>query len=136
VLVQQEMQVPSTMRKYLLAVGAAALLSSQASQAAPAQSAPTVDPLVALSLLGSSQSRAAVCGMSATCGLPMTAGASAASASPAVATAASAAAVQGESRQRRSGLVMALGIGGAMVLIAVLATALSGDGDGEPVSPA
>lgn len=51
----------SIRRNYVLAVGAAALLSGQAVYAAPVQPTPTVDPLVALSLLGATQSRAAVC---------------------------------------------------------------------------
>jgi hypothetical protein len=133
---QQEFRMFLTMRKCVLAAGAAALLSSQAVKAAPVQSAPAVDPLVALSILGSAQSRAAVCGTSATCGLPMMAGASAATTSPAVSTAAAAAAVQGGPDERRSGLILALAMGGAMVLIAVLAVALVGDDDDEPISPA
>ena len=50
-----------------LAAGAAALLSAQAAYAAPARALPAVNPLVSLSLLGTAQSRTAVCsaGMSA-----------------------------------------------------------------------
>lgn len=125
----------STMRNYILAAGAAALLSGQAVHAAPLQPAPAVDPLVALSLLGTTQSRAAVCGTSATCGLPMATGTSAAPASPAV-TASAAVAAQGGSGQRQSGLLMVLLIGGAMVLVAVLAATLAGNEGGQPVSPA
>ena len=124
----------STMRNYVLAAGAAALLSGQAAYAAPEQPAPAIDPLVALSLFGTAQSRAAVCGTSATCGLPMATGASAAAASPVV-TASAAVAAQGRSGQRQSGLLTVFLIGGAMVLVAVLASTLAGkDGDG-PVSP-
>jgi len=65
----------SVIRKYVLAAGAAALLSSQAVYAAPAVSASAIDPLVALSVLGTAQSRAAACA----------AGASAAAAGAAVA---------------------------------------------------
>lgn len=124
----------STMRKYVLAVGAAAFLSGQPVFAASAQPATAVDPLLALSLLGSTQSRAAVCETSATCGLPMATGVSAAAAMPAV-SASAAVAAQSVSEQRQSGLLMVLAIGGAMVLIAVLAATLAGDG-GEPISPA
>lgn len=125
----------STMRKSVVALGAAALLYGQPVYAAPVQPEPTVDALVALSVLGTAQSRAAVCGKSATCGLPMAIGASAAAASPAVTTSAAVAA-QGVSEQRQSGLLMVILIGGAMVLIAVLAATLEGNGGGEPISPA
>lgn len=67
-------------RKFTLVAGAAALLSSQAAIAAPTARAPAVDPLVALSVFGTAQSRAAVCA----------AGASAAAAGAAVASAAQA----------------------------------------------
>lgn len=45
----------------LLAAGAAALLSTQAAIAAPVSMASAVDPMVALSALGSAQSRTALC---------------------------------------------------------------------------
>lgn len=51
----------SAVRKYVLAAGAAALLSSQAAYAAPALTQARVDPLVSLSALGTAQSQAAVC---------------------------------------------------------------------------
>lgn len=47
-------------RRFALAAGAAALLSTQAAYAAPT-AVRTVDPLVSLSVLGTAQSRAAVC---------------------------------------------------------------------------
>lgn len=50
-----------TIRKFALAAGAAALLSTQAAYAAPVVTYPAADPLVALSVLASTQSRAAVC---------------------------------------------------------------------------
>ena len=62
-------------QKYVLAAGAAALLSSQAAYAAPVMSPARIDPLVSLSALGTAQSQAAVCA----------AGASAAAAGAAVA---------------------------------------------------
>lgn len=126
----------STMRNYVLAAGAAALLSGQTVHAAPVQPAPAIDPLVALSLLGTAQSRAAVCGTSATCGLPMATGASTAAASPAVTASAAVAAQQGPSGERQSGLLMVFLIGGVMVLIAVLAATLADNGEDEPISPA
>jgi hypothetical protein len=69
------------MRGFLLAAGAAALLSSQAVYAAPRASGPIgFDPLVSLSLLGSVQSSAAVCGAAA--GATAAADAAAAQAAP------------------------------------------------------
>lgn len=65
-------------RTCVLAAGAAALLSTQAVYAAPVPTAPAVDPLVSLSVLGTAQSRAAVCGSGVSCALPMTATAAAA----------------------------------------------------------
>lgn len=128
----------STMRKCVVAAGAAALLSSQVLYAAPVEPTPTIDPLVALSVLGSAQSRAAVCGHSATCGLPMTTGASAAATSPAISSAAAAAAAQRTPRRQESrGLTLLFAIAGGMVLIAVLVAVLAGDkGADEPISPA
>ena len=57
-------------RKYVLAAGAAALLTAQPAFAATAPSPQALDPLVALSVLGTPQSRAAVlaCGAVATGG--------------------------------------------------------------------
>lgn len=48
-------------RSLALAAGAAALLSTQAAAAVPAPPRVTFDPLVSLSVLGTAQSRAAVC---------------------------------------------------------------------------
>lgn len=48
-------------RTGVLAAGAAALISAQALYAAPSQARHSVDPLVSLSVLGTAQSRAAVC---------------------------------------------------------------------------
>lgn len=53
-------------RRYALAAGAAALLSTQAAYAAPVQTRSTgVDPLVSLSVLGTTQSRASILASSA-----------------------------------------------------------------------
>jgi hypothetical protein len=86
----------SASRKWVMAVTAAALLSSQAVWAAPVTSAPAVDPLVSLSILGSQQSRTAVCGSGAACTAPAGMAAATAATSPAIAG--SAAAVQGNGR--------------------------------------
>jgi len=53
--------VLSSIRKSVMCTAAAALLLGQAAHAAPMQPAPTVDPLVAVSILGTSESREAVC---------------------------------------------------------------------------
>ncbi len=59
---KMEDRVTSRIRASVLAAGAAALLSAQAAYAAPAPTSVSgVDPLVSLSMLGSQQSRAAVC---------------------------------------------------------------------------
>ena len=132
----------STIRKCVLALGGAALISTQAVHAAPqAHSAPT-DPLIALSLLGGGQSRAALCANSAACGAPVavasaTTASTAASGSPAVTTAAAAAAMQARPQGARSkGMIELFAIVGVMLLIAVAATAIGGGDDDEPVSPA
>ena len=120
----------SKFRKCAVTLGAAALVSAQAVHAAPAQPAPAVDPLVAVSLLGTSQSRAAVCGTGAACTFP------AASVSPIVATAASAAATQDLPGPRESkGTFWILFLGGGMVLIAILVALLAGNDENNPVSP-
>lgn len=119
-----------------LAAGAAALLFANAAYAAPPKSVAASDPLVALSLLSTSQSRAAVCGSRAMCGA--TFGVGAVSATPAIAGAAAAAAAKptSTSSATRTGLLQILAIGGGMILIAVLASALGGGSSSEPVSPA
>lgn len=127
------------LRSVALAAGAAALLSTQAAYAAPVRTAPAVDPLVTLSLLGTTQSRAALCGPGATCILPTAMGATAAVPSPAVTTgAATAAAMQGPPPGKRIDPIL-LGLG--LLFFIGLAIALaSGGGDGEgnltPISPA
>lgn len=126
----------SKFRKCAVTLGAAALVCGQAVHAAPAQPAPAVDPLVAVSLLGTSQSRAAVCGTGAPCTFPAATGAAAASVSPTVATAASAAATQDLPGPRESkGTFWILFLGGGMVLIAILVALLAGNDENNPVSP-
>lgn len=125
-------------RSWAVAAGAAALVASQAVYAAPARNAGAVDPLVSLSLLGTAQSRAAVCGTGTACTLPATAlRAPATMASPAVAgTAASAAALQSPADRRLGvdwpGLVVLF----AFPVILTLIILLEDDGAPRPLSPA
>jgi len=118
----------------ILAAGAAALLSAQTAYAAPTTSASTgVDPLVSLSVLGTAQSRAAVCGAASAAGAACVAPASMATA------AATTAAAQGDPTYRRPQIgVIPLLIGLGLV-IAVAALILSGNGHSKgnltPVSP-
>ncbi len=120
-----------------LAASAVAMISSQAASAAQAKTAPA-DPLVSLSLLGTPQSRAAVCGTGAACALPAGIQPTATAAPAAVAGMAASAASFQYSPDRRVGLDWP----GLFVLFSVpvaivLAIALEGDGnDNEPVSPA
>lgn len=122
----------SSIRKSVMATAAAALLFGQAAHAAPMQSAPAVDPLVAVSILGTSQSREAVCGGAVNCAIPVGADASAMAAS----AAASATAVRNDPLRRDTrGLFWILLLGGGMVLIAVLVASLGGNEE-NPISPA
>ena len=139
------------MRGFVLAAGAAALLSSQAVYAAPRASGPVgIDPLVSLSLLGSLQSSAAVCGAAA--GSTAAADAAAAQAAPPAGcvlpvTAPPAAVPMGEAVAPVAPVGAAgLGIGmlplllGLAAIIGVIALVASGSshghGDVTPVSPA
>jgi len=125
--------VHSTFRKCVMATAAGALLIGQAAYAAPTQPAAAVDPLVAVSILGTSQSREAVCQGTANCALPAATSPSATAASAAAAAAATAA--QNDPRRRDTrGLIWILLLGGGMVLIAVLVAALAGDEE-VPISP-
>lgn len=120
----------SAFRKVVLVAAATALLSTQAAYAAPANSAPALDPLVSLSVLGTPQSRAAVCNGGGQCALPSSAVA---------ASAATAAAAQPyDERDRRGPGIwpLLLGLGVVIILMAII---LSDDGDGSgdltPISP-
>ena len=119
-----------------LAAGAAALISAQAAYAAPATPASTsVDPLVSVSVFGTAQSRAAVCGAATAAG-----GACVMPASIATAAATTAAAqadpAYDQPRPQIGVLPLLIGLG---VVIAVAALILSGSGHGKgnltPVSP-
>lgn len=126
-------------RSCALAAGAAALLSAQAVYATPTPTASTgVDPLVSLSVLGTQQSRAAVCSATASttaCGVPVTM----ASASAATAAAAAAAtAAQDAPPPKSFGFWPAL-LGLAALIAVIIAITSGGDnghGDLSPVSPA
>lgn len=123
-------------RRLAVAASAVALISSQAAWASPVGTAPAADPLVSLSLLGTDQSRAAVCGTGPACAVPASMQSAAAAASPAVAGSAAAAALQ-YPPERQIGLDWP----GLFVLFAVpvaivLAIALEGGNNNEPVSPA
>jgi hypothetical protein len=121
----------STIRIWTLAAGAAALLSGEAVSAAPSQMPPVADPLVSLSLLGTAQSRAAVCTAGATCTM---AAAPTTTFSALAGTAASVAAVQNpDQRQIRPdwpGIIALF----AVPIAIILAIALQGGGR-RPVSP-
>jgi peptidoglycan/LPS O-acetylase OafA/YrhL len=126
-------------RSYVLAAGAAALLSAQAVYAAPTPTASSgVDPLVSLSVLGTQQSRAALCSATASataCGVP----ASMASASAATAAAAAAAtAAQDQSAPKSLGIwPMLLGLAALIaVIVAITSGGNNGSGDLSPISPA
>ncbi len=121
-------------RSCALAAGAAALLSAQAVYAAPVPVRSSgVDPLVTLSVLGTTQSRAAVCQSagSSACAVPSAALA---------ASAASAAAAQGvpppPPGKTVSPWLMILGLA---ILIGIVIAITSGGGDSSgdltPVSP-
>ena len=114
------------------AAGIAALLSAQAVHATPVSSgAPAFDPLVSLSVLGTGQSRAAVCATGA-CALP--------GVNPATSIAAAGAATaQGDNPPPGKRVLWPVIIGGILVivLIIIIASSGSGDADGDltPVSP-
>lgn len=124
----------------VLAAGAAALLSTQAVYAAPVNTTPAVEPLVSLSLLSTTQSRAAVCNAAAGCALP-----SMVSATAMTSTAAASAAQPDDPLpppppppgKTISPLIWILGL---VILAGIVAAVISGGGDGDgdlaPISPA
>lgn len=135
----------SAIRTFALAAGAAALLSTQAAYAVPI-SRPAIDPLVSLSVMGTAQSRAAVCA----------AGASAAAAGAAVIAAQAPGAncllpltaptpvpqavppepVPPLGAPGKDWTTIALIGGGLLAIIVIAVLVLSNDDDEEPVSPA
>ena len=132
----------SGFRSVVLAAGAAALLTSQAAVAAPAIVRTAVDPLVSLSVLGSAQSRAAVCAGSTAAAAAAAAAAQGAPAPGCVlpVTGAPLAPVANvgpppmvETPGKSIGaLPIVLGL---LAVLALAALLLDGDGDGDPVSP-
>lgn len=123
-------------RSFALAAGAAALLSAQAAYAAPtpAQSS-GVSPLVSLSVLGTSQSRAAVCG-GATFGASACGISGSVAASAATSAAASAAATQDNPGNGPNVLVILLALGLAIGgIVAITQGGGSGSGNLNPISP-
>lgn len=125
--------MPWDVRTCALAAGAAALISAQGVHAAPVPTAPAVDPLVTLSLFGTAQSRAAVCGMGPACKAAVPAAAAATGASPAIAASAAVAAQDSRRDRRGKQLPMLALILGLMIAVAIGAALLAGDDD--PVSP-
>jgi hypothetical protein len=122
-------------RSCALAAAAAALLSAQAAYAAPTPARVSgIDPLVSLSVLGTQQSRAAVCSAatpSAACNIS-------ASMMPAAAVAATAAAQDTPPPPKAFGIWPAL-LGLAVLIAIVVAITQGGNngsGDLTPVSPA
>jgi len=127
----------SASRRWTLAASAVAMISSQAAWASPVPTARAADPLVSLSLLGTEQSRAALCGTGSQCAIPAGLQPIATATSPALAGTAAAAALQ-YPPERQVGVdwpgIIALF---AVPVAIVLAIALEGNNNnGEPVSPA
>jgi hypothetical protein len=124
-------------RKVIWVAGAAALLSTQAANAVPANAPRPVDPLVLLSLVGTSQSHAAFCGAAAACAPSASVGA-ALPASLGAAGAANSAALQDEAGPPAGvdwpGLAVLFFF--PVVLIISMATQGGNNGSGPPISPA
>jgi len=120
-------------RHCMLAAGAAAFLSTQAAiAAAPVAQSAAVDPLVSVSVLGTPQSHAAVCGagqgVASACVVPGTAAASTA--------ALGMASLQNGDDPKSISWPLIIGL---IVLIIIGALLISGGGDGDgdltPISP-
>jgi peptidoglycan/LPS O-acetylase OafA/YrhL len=129
-----EFRMTWAIRSYALAAGAAALLSAQAVYAAPTPTASSgIDPLVSLSVLGSQQSRAALCSASASataCSVP-------ASMASAAAAAAAATAAQDQPAPKSFGIwPILLGLAAlAAVIVAITSGGNNGSGDLSPIGP-
>jgi peptidoglycan/LPS O-acetylase OafA/YrhL len=129
-----EFRMTWAIRSYALAAGAAALLSAQAVYAAPTPTASSgIDPLVSLSVLGSQQSRAALCSASASataCSVP-------ASIASAAAAAAAATAAQDQPAPKSFGIwPILLGLAAlAAVIVAITSGGNNGSGDLSPIGP-
>jgi peptidoglycan/LPS O-acetylase OafA/YrhL len=129
-----EFRMTWAIRSYALAAGAAALLSAQAVYAAPTPTASSgIDPLVSLSVLGSQQSRAALCsasGSATACSVP-------ASMASAAAAAAAATAAQDQPAPKSFGIwPILLGLAAlAAVIVAITSGGNNGSGDLSPIGP-
>jgi hypothetical protein len=127
-------------RKFALVAGAAALLSSQAVWADPVGTAPSVDPLVAVSLFSGSESQAALCGTGFACAVPAGMSVGKIASSPAVAGAAASAAAMQPPPPPPGDQTYGLDTAGLVMMFLVpvaitLAIALEGGNEG-PISPA
>jgi hypothetical protein len=131
-----EFRMTWAIRSYALAAGAAALLSAQAVYAAPTPTASSgIDPLVSLSVLGSQQSRAALCSASASataCSVPASIASATAAAAAAAATAA-----QDQPAPKSFGIwPILLGLAAlAAVIVAITSGGNNGSGDLSPIGP-
>jgi hypothetical protein len=134
ILAKRGIRMTWAIRSYALAAAAAAMLSSQAVYAAPvATQATTVDPLVSLSVLGTTQSRGAFC---------VSAAAACASGSVMAASMAATAVAQDAPPPANSGTPKSMTLPlilGLLALIGIAAAVLSGGGNGHgdltPISP-
>lgn len=124
-----------SLRASIWAAGAAALLSTQAVAAAPANTAPGVDPLVSLSLLSSEQSRAAVCGSGAACAPSASMSAAMPSATLAIAGAANSAAMQDAGQPEVHPDYAGLALLFFFPVVLIIAMATDNGGSNGPVSP-
>lgn len=138
-------------RSMALAAGAAALLSTQAAYAAPLKSRLAIDPLVSLSVLGTAQSRSAVCAAGAAAAAAGAATAAAQGMVPAPGCVLPVVAAPPPPPVTTSvaplpppppvgvGFNPLLGLLGALLILGVAAAVLSGGGDSkgdlEPISP-
>ena len=123
-------------RASIWAVGAAALLSVQAVNAAPANTDPGVNPLVSLSLLSTGQSREVLCGAGLACAPSAAVSAALPSASLAVVGTANSAAVQDPDEHQVHPDYPGLALLFFFPLVLIIAMATEGNGNGRPVSPA
>jgi hypothetical protein len=122
-------------RASIWAAGAAALLSAQAISAAPANTAPGVDPLVSLSLLSSGQASSALCSAGGACATSAAVGAALPSASLAVAGSASSAAMQDAGPNQVHPDYAGLALLFLFPVVLFIAMATEGNGNNGPVSP-
>lgn len=128
-------------RKMAFAAGAAALLSGQAI-ASTASVGPAIDPLVSLSVLGSAQSRAALCAGSTAAAAAATAAAQGPGAcvlpvtvAPAPVPVQTTTYVAPQAGKSLGVWPILLGLAAIVALAALLLGDGDGDGDIEPISP-